>query len=212
MEKEVEYGVFMPVGEGGWIRSTTAPPVPATYAYNRQVAILAEQLGLDFLLAMAKWRGFGGASHHWDTTLESMTVITALAEVTTRVRLIPTVHTLAFNVALVAKSACHAGPDCPWPGRSQRRLWLVSRRVGADGPVARAHLPCRALRGCPRMGAGPETPLAGGTGHLSWALCASGRLYLEPETAPKTSSTDSLCWELGDRSALHCRGSAGVVH
>jgi pyrimidine oxygenase len=99
IEKEVEYGVFMPVGEGGWIRSTTAPRVPATYAYNRQVAILAEQLGLDFLLAMAKWRGFGGASHHWDTTLESMTVITALAEVTTRVRLIPTVHTLAFNVA-----------------------------------------------------------------------------------------------------------------
>jgi pyrimidine oxygenase len=104
MEKEVEYGVFMPVGEGGWIRSTTAPSVPATYAYNRQVAILAEQLGLDFLLAMAKWRGFGGASRHWDTTLESLTVITALAEVTTRVRLIPTVHTLAFNVALVAKS------------------------------------------------------------------------------------------------------------
>ena len=32
-----------------------------------------------------------------------MTVITALAEATSRVRLIPTVHTLAFNVALVAK-------------------------------------------------------------------------------------------------------------
>ena len=35
MGKQVEYGVFMPVGEGGWIRSITAPPVPATYAYNR---------------------------------------------------------------------------------------------------------------------------------------------------------------------------------
>jgi len=89
MDKEVEYGVFMPVGEGGWIRSTTAPPVPATYAYNRQVALLTEQLGLDFLLAMAQWRGFGGVSHHWDTILESMTVMTALAEVTTRVRLRP---------------------------------------------------------------------------------------------------------------------------
>src|SRR5262245_51947570 len=93
----------MPVGEGGWIRPTTASRVPATYAYNRQVSILAEHIGLDFLLAMAKWRGWGGASHHWDTTLESMTVITALAEATSRVRLIPTVHTLAFNVALVAK-------------------------------------------------------------------------------------------------------------
>jgi pyrimidine oxygenase len=35
MGKQVEYGVFMPVGEGGWIRSSTAPAVPATYAYNR---------------------------------------------------------------------------------------------------------------------------------------------------------------------------------
>ncbi len=42
MGKQVEYGVFMPVGEGGWIRSVTAPPVLATYAHNRQVAILAE--------------------------------------------------------------------------------------------------------------------------------------------------------------------------
>lgn len=103
MAKTVEFGVFMPVGEGGWIRSTTAPPVPATYAHNREVALLAEDLGLDFLLAMAKWRGFGGASNHWDKTIESLTMISALAEVTQRVRLMPTVHTLAFNVALVAK-------------------------------------------------------------------------------------------------------------
>ena len=103
VEKRVEFGVFMPVGEGGWIRSTTTPPVPATYAYNRQVAQLADSLGLDFLLAMAKWRGFGGVSGHWDTTIESLTLVAALAEVTSRVRLLPTVHTLAFNVALVAK-------------------------------------------------------------------------------------------------------------
>jgi pyrimidine oxygenase len=45
MEKEVAYGVFMPVGEGGWIHSTTAPPVPATYAYNHQYVHLED--GLD---------------------------------------------------------------------------------------------------------------------------------------------------------------------
>jgi pyrimidine oxygenase len=135
MEKEVEYGVFMPVGEGGWIRSTTAPPVPATYAYNRQVAILAERIGLDFLLAMAKWRGFGGASHHWDTPLESMTVSTALAEVTSRVRLIPTVHTLAFNVALVAKMP--ATLDQIAHGRAGLNVvsgWFRDE-LGQDGPV-----------------------------------------------------------------------------
>ena len=52
---------------------------------------------------MAKWRGFGGESNHWDHTLESMTTVAALAEVTHRVRIMPTVHTLAFNVGLIAK-------------------------------------------------------------------------------------------------------------
>lgn len=81
VKKRVEFGVFMPVGEGGWIRSTTTPPVPATYAYNRQVGQLADSLSLDFLLAMAKWRGFGGASGHWETTIESLTLVAALASV-----------------------------------------------------------------------------------------------------------------------------------
>ena len=52
--KPVELGVFLPVGNGGWITSTTSPQLAATYDYNKQVTLLAEDLGFDF------WPSTGG--------------------------------------------------------------------------------------------------------------------------------------------------------
>ncbi len=102
-DRNVEFGVFLPVGNGGWITSTTSPQLPATYEYNKEVVILAEQLGFDFALAMAKWRGYGGPSRHWDITLESMTTMAGLAEATSRIGVWGTVHTMVFHPAVVAK-------------------------------------------------------------------------------------------------------------
>jgi pyrimidine oxygenase len=101
----VELGVFLPVGNGGWITSTTSPQLPATYDYNKEVALLAEDLGFDFALSMAKWRGYGGPSQHWDITLESLSTMSALAEATSRIQVWGTVHTMVFHPAVVAKMA-----------------------------------------------------------------------------------------------------------
>jgi pyrimidine oxygenase len=103
--KSVELGVFIPVGNGGWITSTTSPQLPATYEYNKQVTLLAEELGFDFALSMAKWRGYGGPSQHWDFTLESLTTMSGLAEATSRIQVWGTVHTMIFHPAVVAKMA-----------------------------------------------------------------------------------------------------------
>jgi pyrimidine oxygenase len=101
----VELGVFIPVGNGGWITSTTSPQIPSTYQYNKQVTLLAEELGFDFALSMAKWRGYGGPSRHWDFTLESISTMAALAEATSRIGIWATVHTMIFHPAVVAKMA-----------------------------------------------------------------------------------------------------------
>jgi len=98
-----EYGIFLPIGNGGWIMSDTAPHPQATYDYNRSAALLAEEAGLDFVMSMAKWRGYGGTTDHWGETLESMTMMSALAEATERVKIWATVHTNLFHPALVAK-------------------------------------------------------------------------------------------------------------
>jgi pyrimidine oxygenase len=101
----VELGVFLPVGTGGWITSTTSPQLEASYAHNRDVTLLAEELGFDFALSMAKWRGYGGPSRHWDETLESLSLMSALAEATSRIKVWGTVHTMVFHPAVVAKMA-----------------------------------------------------------------------------------------------------------
>jgi len=98
-----DLGVFMPMANGGWIISTNTPTLDGSYAYNRKVAELAEQHGLDFIMAMAKWRGYGGVTEHWRYSLESQMLMASLATVTSRVKVWATVHTLLQNPAVTAK-------------------------------------------------------------------------------------------------------------
>ena len=98
-----EYGIFLPIGNGGWLVSTTAPHPEASYAWNRRAAVHAEEIGLDFVMSMAKWRGFGGATDHWGRSLESMTLMSALAEATSRVQIWASMHANVHNPSIAAK-------------------------------------------------------------------------------------------------------------
>lgn len=99
----LELGIFLPIGNGGWIMSETAPHPQATYEYNRKAAVLAEDAGLDFIMSMGKWRGYGGKTDHWGRTLESISMMSGLAEATNRVKIWATIHTNLFNPAIAAK-------------------------------------------------------------------------------------------------------------
>lgn len=105
MPNKIELGVFLPIGNNGFMISTTAPQYAPSFEMNKQIAVLAEKYGFDFIFSMSKWRGFGGASHFWDTTLESVTLMTALAAVTSRVGIIATMQPVLFPPAVAAKMA-----------------------------------------------------------------------------------------------------------
>ncbi|HJT43984.1 MAG TPA: LLM class flavin-dependent oxidoreductase [Rhizomicrobium sp.] len=98
-----EYGVFLPVANGGWIVSRTTPVLDGGWAQNREAAILAEESGFDFVMAMGKWRGFGGATAHWGTSLEALTMMAGIAAVTRRVKVWATLHAILHNPAVAAK-------------------------------------------------------------------------------------------------------------
>ncbi|WP_236794523.1 LLM class flavin-dependent oxidoreductase [Amycolatopsis sp. GM8] len=98
-----EYGIFLPIGSGGWLLSTTAPRPEASYADNKRAALHAEAIGLDFVMSMAKWRGFGGTTDHWGESLESMTMMAGLAEATERVKIWATTHANIHHPGVVAK-------------------------------------------------------------------------------------------------------------
>ena len=98
-----EFGVFLPVANGGWIVSKTTPLLDGGWPQNRDAALAAEEEGLDFVMAMGKWRGFGGATSHWGTSLEAVTMMAGIAAVTKRVKIWPTLHAILHNPAVAAK-------------------------------------------------------------------------------------------------------------
>jgi pyrimidine oxygenase len=98
-----DFGVFLPVANGGWIVSKTTPTLDGLYAQNRAAAVTADRVGMDFVMSMGKFRGFGGETDHWGTSLESVTLMAAIAEATERVRIWATVHPLLQNPAVAAK-------------------------------------------------------------------------------------------------------------
>ena len=99
----MDIGVFIPIGNNGWLISTTSPQYKPSFELNRVVVQKAEAYGLDFALSMIKLRGFGGKSEFWDHNLESFTLMAGLAAVTQRIRLYATAATLTIPPAIVAR-------------------------------------------------------------------------------------------------------------
>lgn len=98
-----DIGIFMPMANGGWIISKNSPRLDGSYDYNLKVAQMADAMGLDFIMAMAKFKGFGGEIEHWESSLDSPMMMAGLAQATSRVRVWATIHTLLQNPAVAAK-------------------------------------------------------------------------------------------------------------
>ena len=101
----MQLGVFIPIGNNGWLISTTSPQYMPSFDLNRTIVEKAERFGFDFALSMIKLRGFGGPSEFWDHNLESFTLMAGLAAVTTRIKLFATVGVLTMPPPIVARMA-----------------------------------------------------------------------------------------------------------
>ena len=101
----MELGVFIPIGNNGWLISTTSPQYKPTFDLNREVVQKAERFGFDFALSMIKLHGFGGPSQFWDYNLESFTLMAGLASVTSRIQLFATCAVLTMPPPIAARMA-----------------------------------------------------------------------------------------------------------
>ena len=99
----MQLGLFLPIGNNGWVVSKTAPQYQPSFELNRALCERAEAGAADFVFTMGKWRGYGGVTEHWDHTLESLTLMAGLAAVTRRLELFATVHPLLLHPAVAAK-------------------------------------------------------------------------------------------------------------
>jgi len=101
----MKIGVFVPIGNNGWLISTHAPQYMPTFELNKAIVQKAEGYGFDFALSMIKLRGFGGKTEFWEHNLESFTLMAGLAAVTSKIQLFATAATLTLPPAIVARMA-----------------------------------------------------------------------------------------------------------
>jgi alkanesulfonate monooxygenase SsuD/methylene tetrahydromethanopterin reductase-like flavin-dependent oxidoreductase (luciferase family) len=94
-------GLFSPNCAGGMAVTTVAERWNASWENNLRLARLADAVGLEFLLPIARWVGYGGASDFQGTSLETITWAAGLLAATSRISVFATAHT-AFTHPLVA--------------------------------------------------------------------------------------------------------------
>ena len=114
----VQPGVFIAIGNNGWLISTTSRQYKPTFDLNRTVVEKAEAFGFDFALSTIGSHGFGGACDFWDYNLESFTPVAGLAAAASRIRIFATGAVLTMPPPFAARTA--AAID----SISHGRLWV----------------------------------------------------------------------------------------
>jgi FMNH2-dependent dimethyl sulfone monooxygenase len=79
---------------------------------NLKLAQMADAAGLDFMLPIGRWKGYGGDTDYQGATLETLTWASGLLASTRRITVFGTVHAPLFNPVIAAKemvTADHIG-------------------------------------------------------------------------------------------------------
>jgi alkanesulfonate monooxygenase SsuD/methylene tetrahydromethanopterin reductase-like flavin-dependent oxidoreductase (luciferase family) len=98
---DFKLGLFSPNCSGGLAVTTVPERWSASWADNRRLALLADQVGIDFILPIARWVGYGGDTNFHGGVLEPIPWAAGLLAQTQRIVVFCTVHT-AFNHPVVS--------------------------------------------------------------------------------------------------------------
>lgn len=98
--KGFKLGIFSSNCSGGLAPTKVDERWSANWPDNIRMAQIADQTGIDFLLPIARWIGYGGETNFHGYVLETTTWATALLALTQNITIFSTVHT-AFNHPMV---------------------------------------------------------------------------------------------------------------
>lgn len=76
----------------------------ADWDSNEKLAVLADDVGIDFMLPIARWDGYRGETDHQGTTFETITWATGLLAHTKKITVFATVHAPLINPVHAAKA------------------------------------------------------------------------------------------------------------
>jgi alkanesulfonate monooxygenase SsuD/methylene tetrahydromethanopterin reductase-like flavin-dependent oxidoreductase (luciferase family) len=138
-------GLFSANADGGLAITTVPERWRAGWEDNVALARMADEAGYDFLLPIARWKGFGGATKVREHSFETFTWAAGLAAITKRIGLFMTVHVPLVHPVYAAKalatvdhiSGGRAGLNivCGW---NPAEFAMFGAEVGAEGYVQAA--------------------------------------------------------------------------
>jgi dimethylsulfone monooxygenase len=108
----LKIGLFGANCSSGRSATTVAERWSASWEDCLALARLADDAGLDFMLPIARWKGYGGATDFHGTSLETITWAVGLLCATKRMTVFGTVHAPLFHPLIAAKefvTADHIG-------------------------------------------------------------------------------------------------------
>jgi FMNH2-dependent dimethyl sulfone monooxygenase len=74
-----------------------------SFENNLKLAQMLDEAGIEFMLPIARWIGYGGETDYHGNVLEAVTWATGLLALTKRINIVATIHTSVNNPVVVAK-------------------------------------------------------------------------------------------------------------
>lgn len=99
----LKIGLFSSNLSGGLAVTTVPESWSGNWADNLALARLADQSGIDFLLPVARWTGYGGAGHYAQSVLDPVTWAAGVLAATRDISVFSTIHTAFHHPVAVAK-------------------------------------------------------------------------------------------------------------
>ncbi|HLG74491.1 MAG TPA: LLM class flavin-dependent oxidoreductase [Chloroflexota bacterium] len=109
---KLKLGFFGPNCSSGRFVTKAPERWSGSWDDNVRLAQMADEAGIDFLLPIARWKGYGGDTDYQGATWETITWATGLLALTKRITIFGTVHAALFPPLIAAKqmvTADHVG-------------------------------------------------------------------------------------------------------
>ncbi len=103
-KNKLKLGVFSANADGGLAITTVKERWMARWDDNQTAAQIADRAGLEFMLPIARWKGFGGETNSREVSFETFTWAAGIAAVTERIAIFSTIHVPIMHPLYAAKA------------------------------------------------------------------------------------------------------------
>jgi len=100
---KLKLGIFSPNCSGGMAVTKVPERWDASWENNLKLAQMVDEAGIEFLLPIARWKGYGGETDFEGSTLETITWACGLLAKTKRITVFGTVHAPLVHPIFAAK-------------------------------------------------------------------------------------------------------------